>query len=44
LNASFVAKVVLKSSFLCPFVVRFLVQNLACSRTRVHARGQIYRI
>jgi hypothetical protein len=32
----FVAKVVLKSSFLRPFIVRFLVQNLACSRTRTN--------
>jgi hypothetical protein len=31
-----VGKVVLKSSFLCPFVVRFLVQNLTCSRTRTN--------
>ena len=35
-NASFVAKGFLESSFLRPFVVRFLVQNLACSRTRTN--------
>ena len=35
-NASFVAKVRVLESFLRPFVVQFLVQNLACSRTRTN--------
>ena len=35
-NASFIAKVVLESSFLRLFVVRFLVQNLARSRRRTN--------